>query len=138
MSPLTPFVALNASAVLVLSLIPLTVVVVGGCVVVVLRRTWGDEQPIAKRYLLLAVAVGAVLLGSTLAGSPVGGDASGQCGSSAADAADAPADATPDANGASCRALGQREVHESVTLLGLGSLLALGVLLRTKRPDDES
>ena len=79
-----------------------------------------------------------MLLGSTLAGSPVGGDASGQCGSSAADAADAPPDATPDANGASCRTLGQREVHESVTLLTLGSLLAVGVMLRTKRPDDES
>jgi hypothetical protein len=137
-SALVPFVALSSSAVLVLSFIPLALLVVGSCVVVVLRRTWGDDQPIAKRYLLLAVAVGAVLLGSTLAGSPVGGDASGQCGSSAADAADAPADATPDTNGASCRTLGQREVHESVTLLGLGSLLALGVLLRTKRPDDES
>jgi hypothetical protein len=129
---------LSASALLVFSLIPLAVVVVGGCVVVVLRRTWEDDRPITKRYVLLAVAVGAVLLGSILASSPVGGDASGQCGSTAADAADAPVDATPDTNGASCRTLGLREVHESLSLLGAGSLLALGVLLRTKRPDPES
>lgn len=115
-------------------MIPLALAAIVWCVVVVVRKTRNDDGPMLRRYVLLVVAALLVVYGSMLATSPVdANDPSAQCGDSAADAADLPADVTPDISGKSCRDLGRDAVRQAETALLLGPLLGVAVAVRTRR-----
>ena len=66
--------------------------------------------------------------------SSVADDPGALCGGSAFAAADAPVDATANANGPTCRVLGESSVHFAYVLLGIAGVLTLAVILDPRRP----
>jgi hypothetical protein len=126
----------TASVIFAFSLIPVVLVVVGGSIMVVLRRRRDSEGGNALRFSLLAAAAVLFFFGTIQMSQPAANDPTGQCGSSAADAADLPASATADANGPNCQTLGRQQMRGAYIFMGLSLALAIGVVATTRRPEN--